>query len=254
MGDEPGTDAGWRTSASPATPSPPTTRTGCATSWTRHPRSAPPLAHFAAPVRAGGGCPVADVGCGPGRITAHLRGLGVGAFGVDLSPGTIDVARRDHPGARFEVGSMTDPDLADGSLAGLVARYSLIHVPTTGSARSSRTSGASCGPLLLGFHAGDGSRLRTEGYGGHPMKVHVHRRRPGRMAARPAPPGPPSGHTGPSPRPRAPSGPSSSRAAPADGPRSGSARPTAGGPRGRAGRAPHGAVTRRYGPGPPGRV
>jgi hypothetical protein len=39
------------------------------------------------------------------------------------------------------------------------------------------------GPLLLGFHAGDGSRLKTEGYGGHPMKVHVHRRPPDRVAA-----------------------------------------------------------------------
>jgi hypothetical protein len=39
------------------------------------------------------------------------------------------------------------------------------------------------GPLLLGFHVGDGSRLKTQGYGGHPMKVHVHRRRPDRVAA-----------------------------------------------------------------------
>ena len=34
------------------------------------------------------------------------------------------------------------------------------------------------GPLLVGFHEGTGSRLKTEGYGGHPMKVHVHRRQP----------------------------------------------------------------------------
>jgi hypothetical protein len=27
------------------------------------------------------------------------------------------------------------------------------------------------GPLLLGFHVGDESRLTTQGYGGHPMKV-----------------------------------------------------------------------------------
>jgi SAM-dependent methyltransferase len=72
---------------------------------------------------------VADVGCGPGRITAYLRELGVDAFGIDLSPAMIGVARRDHPGLRFEVGSMTDLDLADASVAGLVAWYSLIHVP-----------------------------------------------------------------------------------------------------------------------------
>ena len=37
------------------------------------------------------------------------------------------------------------------------------------------------GPLLIGFHVGDGTRLKTEGYGGHPMNVHVHRRRPSQM-------------------------------------------------------------------------
>ena len=39
------------------------------------------------------------------------------------------------------------------------------------------------GVLLLGFHAGDASRLKTEGYGGHPMKVYVYRRQPADMAA-----------------------------------------------------------------------
>jgi ubiquinone/menaquinone biosynthesis C-methylase UbiE len=40
----------------------------------------------------------------------------------------IDVARQDHPGLRFEVGSMTDLRLAD-STAAVVAFWSLIHVP-----------------------------------------------------------------------------------------------------------------------------
>jgi hypothetical protein len=39
------------------------------------------------------------------------------------------------------------------------------------------------GPLLLGFHVGDGTRLQTEGYGGHPMKVVLHRRQPAQMSA-----------------------------------------------------------------------
>lgn len=45
------------------------------------------LALFADNVRAAGGGPVADVGCGPGYVTAHLNELGVEAFGIDLSPG-----------------------------------------------------------------------------------------------------------------------------------------------------------------------
>jgi hypothetical protein len=39
------------------------------------------------------------------------------------------------------------------------------------------------GLLLLGFHVGDGTTVKTEGYGGHRMKVHVHRRPPARMRA-----------------------------------------------------------------------
>ncbi|MCW2677362.1 MAG: bioC1 [Modestobacter sp.] len=36
---------------------------------------------------AGGLGPIADLGCGPGHVTAHLSALGADAFGVDLSPG-----------------------------------------------------------------------------------------------------------------------------------------------------------------------
>jgi SAM-dependent methyltransferase len=35
------------------------------------------LAAFAELVRASGRGPVADLGCGPGKVTAHLAGLGV---------------------------------------------------------------------------------------------------------------------------------------------------------------------------------
>lgn len=37
-------------------------------------------------------------------------------------------------------------------------------------------------PLLAGFHAGEGTYLKTSGYGGHPMKIHVHRRTPEEVA------------------------------------------------------------------------
>jgi SAM-dependent methyltransferase len=143
------------------------------------------LALFADLVHTAGGGPVADVGCGPGRVTAYLRELGLDTFGIDLSPAMIEVARRDYPGLRFEVGSMTDLDLTDASMAGLVAWYSLIHVPDDeiGSVFTHfRRVLQPGGPLLLGFHVGDESRLKTQGYGGHPMKVHVHRRRPGQVA------------------------------------------------------------------------
>ncbi|MGK4585414.1 class I SAM-dependent DNA methyltransferase [Kitasatospora sp. HPMI-4] len=144
------------------------------------------LTLFADFVETTGGGRVADVGCGTGRITAYLRELGVDTFGIDLSPAMIEVARREHPGIRFEVGSMTDLDLTDASMAGLVAWYSLIHVPDDeiGSVFAHfRRVLRPGGPLLLSFHVGDESRLKTQGYGGHPMKVYVHRRQPDRVAA-----------------------------------------------------------------------
>ncbi|WP_229834671.1 class I SAM-dependent methyltransferase [Streptomyces xantholiticus] len=137
------------------------------------------LALFADLVRAQGGGLVADVGCGTGRITAHLRKLDLDAFGIDLSPGMIGAARRDHPDVRFDLGSMTDLPLADASVTGLVAWYSLIHVPDdeiSSVLAHFRRVLRPGGPLLLSFHVGDGSQLKTEGYGGHPMKVYVHRR------------------------------------------------------------------------------
>ncbi|MFI9815912.1 class I SAM-dependent DNA methyltransferase [Saccharothrix variisporea] len=144
------------------------------------------LTVFADRVRAAGGGPVADVGCGPGHVTAHLNGLGVDAFGIDLSPGMVEVARRENPGLRFEVGSMTDLRLGDGSVAGLLAWWSLIHIPDdevpTVFAHFHRVLRPG-GPLQLGFHVGDVSRLKTEGYGGHPMAVHVHRRQPDKVAS-----------------------------------------------------------------------
>jgi ubiquinone/menaquinone biosynthesis C-methylase UbiE len=132
------------------------------------------------------GGPVLDLGCGPGRLTAHLDGLGVPAIGVDLSPGMIDIARERSPGLRFEVGSMTDLTLVDGSVGGCLLWYSLIHVPDAevpGVLAEVRRVLRPGGAVLAGFHVGDADRLKTEGYGGHPMRVHVHLRPLERVAA-----------------------------------------------------------------------
>jgi SAM-dependent methyltransferase len=87
------------------------------------------LAAFAEHVRAGDAGPVAELGCGPGRVTAHLRDLGLDVFGVDVSPVMIELARATHPDLRFEVGSMDALDVAAGTLTGIVSWYSVIHTP-----------------------------------------------------------------------------------------------------------------------------
>ena len=136
------------------------------------------LALFAERVRAVDGR-VVDVRCGPGHVTAHLRDLGLDAFGIDLSPAMVRLARRDHPGLRFEVGSMTDLDVPDGSVGGALAWYSTIHVPDdempTVAAHLHRVV-LPGGVAALGFHVGDESVRTTQGYRGNPMNVDVHRR------------------------------------------------------------------------------
>ncbi|MEV0151680.1 MULTISPECIES: class I SAM-dependent methyltransferase [unclassified Nonomuraea] len=80
-------------------------------------------------VKATGAGPIADLGCGPGHYTAYLQARGVPAIGIDLSPGMIEQARQEHPGLRFEVGSMFALDLADAGVGGVFSHYSIIHTP-----------------------------------------------------------------------------------------------------------------------------
>ncbi|WP_329176120.1 class I SAM-dependent DNA methyltransferase [Streptomyces sp. NBC_01477] len=129
--------------------------------------------------------PVAEVGCGPGRVTAHLRGLGVDVLGIDLSPEMVAVARRTHPGLRFEVGSMTALDLADGALGGVVAWYSTVHTPPevlpTVFAECHRVL-APGGHMLLAFKAGDQHWHRDRAYG-HEVSLDVYWMPPDDVAA-----------------------------------------------------------------------
>lgn len=142
------------------------------------------LASFVDSVNDAGGGRVADIGCGPGYVTGHLHDAGLEAFGIDLSPGMVAIAKRHHPGLHFEVGTMTDLDLADHSLGGIVAFWSVIHVPDHAMPkvcdefhRVLRPGS----PLLVGFHVGDETRHTSEGYTGRAISVDSHRRRPGTM-------------------------------------------------------------------------
>lgn len=116
------------------------------------------LGAFAEVVGADGDGQVADLGCGPGHITAYPDELGLAAFGVDASPAMIELARQACPGLRFDVGSMAALNIADGALGGVLARWSIIHTPPRELpvilAEFHRVLAAG-GHLLVGFSAGD---------------------------------------------------------------------------------------------------
>ncbi|GAA1989095.1 class I SAM-dependent methyltransferase [Catenulispora subtropica] len=135
------------------------------------------LADFADRVRGDGLGPIADLGCGPGHVTAFLAGRGGPVFGVDLSPGMIAVAESKYPDLRFHVGSMTRLALADASLGGVLTWYSTHHMPA-GLVAEAFTEVcrvlAPGGRLLWGSHAGTGERVaKTEAYG-HPVSYESH--------------------------------------------------------------------------------
>ncbi len=101
--------------------------------------------------------PVVDIGCGPGHIGGYVRCQGRWVVGADISPA---MAKR--AAVRLDGGLVADMrslPLADSSVAGLLAFYSLIHARRSEVAAVLRqfervlTSG---GAALLSAHEGNG--------------------------------------------------------------------------------------------------
>jgi ubiquinone/menaquinone biosynthesis C-methylase UbiE len=100
---------------------------------------------------------VIDAGCGPGHWTNHLHQGGVKVQGVDLVPEFIDTARARFPDVSFRVATLRSLGVPDGSLQGVLAWYSLIHVhPDDFPAvlRETARALAPGGRLLIGFFEG----------------------------------------------------------------------------------------------------
>ncbi|MDX6282689.1 MAG: hypothetical protein QOH03_3760 [Kribbellaceae bacterium] len=142
------------------------------------------LATFAELVQAGGGGPVADVGCGAGRVTILLSRLNLDAFGIDLSPGMLALARQNYLELRFDEGSMLDLQVPDGSLGGVLAYYSIIHIPWEQRAKlfaEFHRVLAPGGVLMFVFQVGHERAQRTE-YAGTAIELDFYRQQPDEVA------------------------------------------------------------------------
>ena len=62
------------------------------------------------------GARILDAGCGPGRVGSTLAGLGHEVVGVDVDPVLIAEAQREHPGATWVVGDLSELDLPAGGI------------------------------------------------------------------------------------------------------------------------------------------
>lgn len=118
---------------------------------------------------------VCDVGCGPGHIARYLKERGVAMRGIDLSKEMVAEARRLNLGIPFEQGDMLDLQIEDGSLAGIVCFYAIIHLRREDVPRALAQMHRALmpgGQLLLSFHGGDGTLHRDVWYG-KPVSIDV---------------------------------------------------------------------------------
>ena len=134
---------------------------------------------FVSAVTAGDSARVLDAGCGAGRMSRYLADRGCLVSGVDLSPGMVAMARRDHADLAFTVGSLADLPYADDQFAGVMLWYSIIHTPPAGQARLFTEAARVLRPgghLLVGFQSGEGMRDVSAAYRrfGHEVELERH--------------------------------------------------------------------------------
>ncbi|HET7087288.1 MAG TPA: class I SAM-dependent methyltransferase [Anaerolineae bacterium] len=129
------------------------------------------LDRFAAGVHGLG--PACDLGCGPGHVARYLSERGVDVFGIDLSPGMVEQARRLNPGIEFRQGDMLALDAKDETWGGIAAFYSIIHIPreeVISALSEMRRALRGGGLLLLAFHIGE-EIVHREEWWGHPVSL-----------------------------------------------------------------------------------
>jgi SAM-dependent methyltransferase len=79
--------------------------------------------------RLSAGARILELGCGPGTVETKRLAARFQLTGVDISPKQIERARAAIPEAQFIRSDFTELELPSGSLDGVIAFYTLNHVP-----------------------------------------------------------------------------------------------------------------------------
>lgn len=115
----------------------------------------------------GAGATVVDLGAGPGCDAAELRRLGLRTISLDLSLGMLQAGLPEFPGPRVQADARHLP-FRDGSLAGVWANASLLHLsPEEAAAAVREVRRVLCAPGLfhLSVKSGNGAGWESERYG-----------------------------------------------------------------------------------------
>jgi ubiquinone/menaquinone biosynthesis C-methylase UbiE len=102
--------------------------------------------------------PIWDFGCGPGHTSAYLRNLGIEISGIDLSEKLLEQARMLHPEIHFRKGNLLELEFDNGSIAGVVSFYAIVHFTKQQVAMACNEIFRVLQPggiLLLTYHIGD---------------------------------------------------------------------------------------------------
>ena len=122
--------------------------------------------------------PVADVGCGPGRVAAFMAEHGLEVVGVDVSLAMLALARTAHPHISFEEGQLDGLPIETAVLAGAACWYSIIYTPLDRLAEAFSELARVLIPggyLLLAFQADDEPVHRADAQGTHlPLTSYRH--------------------------------------------------------------------------------
>jgi SAM-dependent methyltransferase len=129
---------------------------------------------------------VLEIGCGPAaHIGRYVADLGRRVVGIDLSEGTLRVARRLNPAMPVLTADMRVLPVRSDSCAGVVAFYSMIYEAADGVSAALtefRRVLYRGGALLIAVHAGEGTQHFGE-YKGIAVDITLHYRTPDHFAA-----------------------------------------------------------------------